>query len=267
MDMSRRLRIHFYGAIYHVMSRGVDGREIFADDEDRHRFLAEMERVRRDSGAEILAYCLMGNHFHLAIRVAHIPLSVIMHRLLTAYVQRFNRRHDRKGHLFQSRHHAKLCLDEAYLRTVIRYIHLNPVRAGLVERAHQWPWSSLRGIPMDDEGDDMSAFDPWAGGESIEWDLRREVAPRRESLGEIAGLVAGRAGISASNLKASSYEKAIIQAKRTFARAAVGAGHSVVQIAEWLGCPKGSASRYARAESETVTPDPVNSARTTAGRS
>src|SRR6185503_15252840 len=97
---------------------------------------------KSEMSCTILAYCLMGNHFHLAMRVGNIPLSRIMHRMLTTYAMAFNFRHDRTGHLFQARYKAILCLDDAYLLGLVRYIHLNPVRAGLVPKPENWPWSS-----------------------------------------------------------------------------------------------------------------------------
>jgi REP element-mobilizing transposase RayT len=90
--MSRRQRIHFSGAVYHVMARGVNGGAIFIEDRDREEFLADLKRVADQAGAEVIAYCLMGNHFHLAIKVGAIPLRAVMQRLLTGYVLRFNAR-------------------------------------------------------------------------------------------------------------------------------------------------------------------------------
>ena len=142
--MPRPPRIHYAGAVYHVMARGVDGREIFADDSDRQTFLATTRGLKRETDCSVLAYCLMGNHFHFAIRVGRTPLSRIMHRLLTVYAMAFNFRHDRQGHLFQARYKSVLCLDDAYLIALIRYIHMNPVRRGLVSSPELWAWSSFR---------------------------------------------------------------------------------------------------------------------------
>lgn len=140
--MPRPPRIHYPGAVYHVMARGVDGRQIFIDDRDRRDFLRIILALRSETQFSILAYCLMGNHFHFAARVGSTPLSHIIQRLLTKYVLGFNQRHDREGHLFQARYKAALCLNDAYLITLIRYIHMNPVRAGLTKAPEDWPWSS-----------------------------------------------------------------------------------------------------------------------------
>src|SRR3569832_1733814 len=113
--MPRMPRIHFPGVVYHVMARGVDGREIFADEADRRTFLEITRSVKNETAYSLLAYCLMGNHFHFAMRGGPIPLSRIMQRLLTSYAMAFNVRHDRQGHLFQARYKAIVCLDDAYL--------------------------------------------------------------------------------------------------------------------------------------------------------
>ena len=246
--MPRSPRAHFYGAVYHVMARGVDGRDIYADDSDRRFFLSELDRVKTDFAADIKAYVLMGNHFHLAIKVAHVTISVIMQRLETVYAQAFNRRHKRSGHLFQARFKAKLCLDDAYLLAVIRYIHLNPVRAGFVQEAHHWPWSSLHGEPQNDDGIDLSGFDPWGDAEDIDLDLKREVASALCPLDALGARSADRTSVTIKELRSATIERRIVAAKRDFTIDALRAGHPLVRIAEWLRCAKSSASRYARAK-------------------
>lgn len=157
--MPRKPRIHFPGAVYHAMARGVERRPIFADDHDRRRFLDLMCRHERELGAKIIAYCLMGNHFHLAIRVAASTLGTFMQRLNGDYAGGFNHRHDRVGHLFESRYKDKLCLDDRYLLTLIHYIHMNPVRAGMVSHPGDWPWSSFK--PTDGPFPNLDGFVPW----------------------------------------------------------------------------------------------------------
>lgn len=98
-----------------------------------------------ETNTVILAYCLMPNHFHLAVKVSTVPLGRVMLRILTSYVNTFNNRHERTGHLFEARHKAKICLTDRYLLGLIRYIQMNPVRAKLVKNAEDWPWSSRRG--------------------------------------------------------------------------------------------------------------------------
>ena len=131
--MARPLRLQYPGAVYHVMARGHERSPIYRDDEDRLSFLADLARVVQETRFVVHAYCLMTNHFHLLLRVKDIPLSKFMRRLLTGYAVTFNLRHNRSGHLFQNRYKSIVCDEEEYLLELVRYIHLNPLRAGVVE--------------------------------------------------------------------------------------------------------------------------------------
>lgn len=139
-------RIHYPGAVYHAMSRGTEGREIFADDTDRLVFLKVLADAKKIHGLRIFAYCLMGNHFHILTQAGDSPLYSGMHHFLTRYSLHFNQRHKHAGHLFQSRYTAPLCRQDSYLRTLLRYIHMNPVRAGLVTNPADWHWSGHNGL-------------------------------------------------------------------------------------------------------------------------
>jgi REP element-mobilizing transposase RayT len=142
--ISRPVRIEFEGAVYHVTARGNERRAIFRDDLDHHAFLAILDEVVDRHHLLCHAYCLMGNHYHLLVETPEANLSRAMHRLNAVYAGRFNRRHERTGHLFQGRFDARLVEKQTYLLAVSRYIALNPVRAGLVDRAENWPCSSFR---------------------------------------------------------------------------------------------------------------------------
>jgi REP element-mobilizing transposase RayT len=124
------------------MSRGNDGILIFRDDQDRQMFLALLAEEVVRSRWNLYDYCLMGNHYHLAIGTPECTLSTGMHRLLSRYVQFFNKRHGRRGHLFEQRFKSLLVEEEAYGLVVSRYIALNPVKAHLCERPEDWKWSS-----------------------------------------------------------------------------------------------------------------------------
>ncbi|MBI4518074.1 MAG: transposase [Deltaproteobacteria bacterium] len=140
--MPRGPRIDIEGAVYHVIGRGVERRAIFRNDGDRRDFL---KRLAELSGAEditLFAYVLMNNHFHLVVRRGIRLLGGFMRRLLTGYSTAFNLRHRRSGHLFQNRYQAVLCDAEEYLLTLVRYVHLNPVRAGMVADPGAYAWSS-----------------------------------------------------------------------------------------------------------------------------
>ena len=140
--MVRPLRIEFPGALYHVLGRGNQKQEVFLGDEDRHAYLKRLQRYKEEIGFILYAYVLMPNHVHLLIETDQVPLSKIMQRINLTYTQYFNRKYDKVGHVFQGRYKAILCDRDEYLLALITYIHLNPVRAHLVEGLRQFQWSS-----------------------------------------------------------------------------------------------------------------------------
>lgn len=142
--MSRPLRIEFPGAVYHVTSRGDRRESIFADDEDRLALMGIVELGLERFDAQMLAYCLMGNHYHFVLHTRSANLSLLMRHINGVYSQRYNRRHGLVGHLLQGRFKAILVDRDAYLLEVCRYVELNPVRAALVDGPADWPWSSYR---------------------------------------------------------------------------------------------------------------------------
>jgi putative transposase len=142
--MARKPRLHYIGALYHVMARGNGGQHIFTDDKDRYRFYLFLQEGVEKFGHRIHAFCLMNNHVHLAIQVGEKPLSRIMQNLCFRYTQWVNSRQKRVGHLFQGRYKALLVDADSYLVELVRYIHLNPVRAKLVNAAEDYPWSGHR---------------------------------------------------------------------------------------------------------------------------
>ncbi len=128
------------------MSRGNARQDVVDDDDDRRRLTGCLERASERSGWEVLAFVVMSNHLHLMVRTPRPNLAAGMQRFLSAYALYHGRRHRRPGHLFQGRYKAEMIEDESYYWTVSRYVHLNPVRAGLVERPEAWPWSSYPGF-------------------------------------------------------------------------------------------------------------------------
>jgi REP element-mobilizing transposase RayT len=142
--MARPLRIEFPGALYHVTSRGNAREPIFLDNADRQDFLGRLGEVVLSHRWHCHAYCLMSNHFHLLLETPEPSLSRGMRRLNGQYSQRFNRRHDRVGHGLQGRFKGILVERETHLLELARYVVLNPVRAGMVSSAEEYPWSSLR---------------------------------------------------------------------------------------------------------------------------
>ena len=138
--MSRRLRIEFEGAIYHVMARGNARQKIVRDDADRRRLIDSLERAVVRYGWELLCYVIMANHLHLLLKTPRPNLGAGMQSFLSGYAIWAGRRWRRHGPLFQGRYRAEMIEDESYYWAVSRYVHLNPVRAGLVRRPEQWEW-------------------------------------------------------------------------------------------------------------------------------
>ncbi len=140
--MSRPLRIHFEGAFYHITARGNNKENVFCDAPDREKYLHFVERYKGRFDFRLHAYALMPNHVHLLIETGKDPLSKIMQALQTSYTMYFNKRYGRVGHVFQGRFRSLLCDKDSYLIELVRYIHLNPIRAGLVRNLKDYPWTS-----------------------------------------------------------------------------------------------------------------------------
>lgn len=140
--MARRARQRSKSLIYHIMMRGVDRQEIFCDDEDRFRFIETLKRYKSEKGFEIYAYCIMNNHVHLLMNEKDYSISDIMKSINISYAMYFNKKYRRIGYLFQNRFNSEAVNDDEYLVNVIRYIHNNPVKAGITIRASEYQWSS-----------------------------------------------------------------------------------------------------------------------------
>lgn len=142
--MARKPRIHYPGAVYHVILRGNGRQDIFFDDQDRTRFYLLLQEGTERFRHRIHAFCLMRNHVHLVVQVEEIPLSRIMQNVSFRYTRWVNWRHKRSGHLFQGRYKSVLVDGDSHLLELVRYVHLNPVRAKLVDRPEQYPWTGHR---------------------------------------------------------------------------------------------------------------------------
>ena len=141
--MPRQPRLDTPGALHHVIGRGIAGIDIFSDVKDREDFLVRIKDLCDKKAFSIYAWALMSNHFHLLVRTGNMSLSDSMRKLLTGYVVNYNRRHKRYGYLFQNRYKSILCEDDPYLLELTRYIHLNPLRAGIIKsvnvlRRYKW---------------------------------------------------------------------------------------------------------------------------------
>jgi putative transposase len=131
--MPRKARIDAPGALHHVIIRGIDRTHIFKGSKDYEQFIQRLGNILTETATPCLAWALLSNHAHLLLRTGRVPLSTVMGRLLSGYAQYFNRRHKRHGYVFQNRYKSFLCEIDPYLLELVRYVHLNPLRAGMVK--------------------------------------------------------------------------------------------------------------------------------------
>lgn len=146
--MPREGRIDYPGALHHVIGRGIERRNIFKEKTEKDEFLRRLKLILSSSSMQGYAWCVMDNHFHLLLLTGSTPLSEFMRRLLTGYAVNYNKVHKRNGHLFQNRYKSIVCDKDEYLILLIRYIHLNPVRAKKVDinKLPGYPWTSHKEI-------------------------------------------------------------------------------------------------------------------------
>lgn len=140
--MPRAARKKSETGVYHIMLRGNNRQHIFEDEEDHWKWVETVQHYKEMSGYEIFAYCLMGNHIHLLLKVGEEPLEQIMRRICGRFVYWYNAKYNRIGNIFQDRYKSEPVEDDAYFLTVMRYIHQNPLKAGLVNNIEQYKWSS-----------------------------------------------------------------------------------------------------------------------------
>ncbi|MBR3810090.1 MAG: transposase [Clostridia bacterium] len=140
--MPRKAREKSESGIYHVMLRGINQQQIFEDEEDYLKFIQILETYQAISEYKIYAYCLMGNHIHLLIKVEKEPLEQVFKRIGSKYVYWYNTKYQRKGHLFQDRFKSEPVDNDSYFLTVIKYIHQNPIKAGLCKKAEDYKYNS-----------------------------------------------------------------------------------------------------------------------------
>ena len=166
--MPRRARLDSPGTLHHVIVRGIEKRKIVDDVADRKNFVKRMGELAAETGTSIYAWALMKNHAHILLRSAEIGLSGYMRRLLTGYAIYYNRRHQRWGHLFQNRYKSIICEEDAYFKELVRYIHLNPLRAKAVkglEKLDSYRWSGHAALlgKVENDWQDLEYVLKWFG--------------------------------------------------------------------------------------------------------
>ncbi len=140
--MPRTARKKSESGIYHIMLRGINRQQIFEDEEDNLHFLETLKKYKEQCGYEIYAYCLMGNHLHILLKEGKEELTLILKRIASSYVYWYNWKYHRTGHLFQDRFKSEPVEDDSYFFTVLRYIHQNPIKAGLSKKVKDYKFSS-----------------------------------------------------------------------------------------------------------------------------
>ena len=287
--MPRHPRIHAPGLLYHLMARGNNGQKIFRGEADYRFFVEGLGRTRENHPFRLYAFCLMPNHFHLLAEVGEAPTARIMQALLTAYSREFNRRHDHRGHVFQGRYKAIVCDKESYLLELTRYIHLNPVRARLVKRPEDWPWSGHRCYlgtvldPLIDAGPVMGLLQSpkryadfvrqgrgadyvpeWHPGEGSPYlgderfvrqlgtPLRDRPAEGRRSLDALCRSVAREGRLEVGVLRRAGRSAAIVvQRDRFIVRAVAEEGYRAAEVAHYLGCDASNITRAMQKHRDT----------------
>lgn len=142
--MARQARERSESGIYHTIMRGINRQDIFYDEDDYQHFMETVERVKTDK-YDVYGYCLMSNHVHLLLHEKNEAIHQIMKRIGSSYAWWYNHKYHRIGHVFQGRYGSECVEDGGYLLTVIRYIHKNPVEAGIVNKPEDYRWSSIHG--------------------------------------------------------------------------------------------------------------------------
>jgi len=218
--MPRKKRIDAAGALHHIIARGIDRWDIFRDNTDRNNFLDRVGGIVTETKTSCYAWALIPNHFHLLLRTGAVPIATVMRRLLPGYAVSHNRRHRRSGHLFQNRYKSILCQEDAYLLELVRYIHLNPIRAAMVKdikALDKYPFSghsALMGKLMRQWQDTdwvLQLYDDrlWMGRRRSRAIVEKGVCPGRRSDLMGGGLIrssGGWAGVKAKR-KAKVFEK------------------------------------------------------------
>ena len=279
--MPRHPRVHASGLLYYVMARGNNGQKVFLSDKDYEAFLDQLLVVRGRHPFYLYAYALMPNHFHLLLEVQESSTARIMQSLLTAYVRRFHRIHRHKGDLFQGRYKAIACDRDSYLLELVRYIHLNPLRAKMVTQPGQWQWTGhgeyLRtndrglidpGTVMDElktpkryeafirEGAKESYRAEWHPGEQAPFlgtteFVKKLTRPRRKdvprqplALEVLMQQAAKQTGIDPQAALGGGRTRLLAEVRRRFIEAAVlEQGYRGVEVAVFLGCHASNVTR------------------------
>ena len=193
--MPRPLRPIADGLVYHVINRGNNRQTVFGSEGDFHAFLKAIADLKERMPFDLYGYCLMSNHIHLLVRPRKLSISRIVQSLLVSQTQRFHRFHRSGGHVWQGRFKSPVIQDDDHLLTVLRYIEANPLRAGMVERAGDYPWSSFachgegRNDPLLDAVASYEALATYAAVRQRRWSAYVHCSRRRRKRRRFAAAV------------------------------------------------------------------------------
>jgi REP element-mobilizing transposase RayT len=239
--VARKPRRDFPGAIHHVFGRGNHKKFIFETETAKARFVHRLLILQPEMGFSLYAYCLLSNHYHLLIQTGDVPLSETMHRLLGWYAGRLNKVTGTVGHVFQGRYGESLCETDAYFKWLIRYIHLNPVEAGLADDPAGWAWSSHRDFLAGTSAvvELEKPLGILAGVCGYQDFLNSEDTPLR-TIERIAADAAAAAGMDRDEL--FQRKKRFANGRHLFMSHAIAEGFSQTEIAAYLGCSQAAVS-------------------------
>lgn len=255
--MPRFPRVHADNAIYHTIARGNNKQDVFLSEDDYYLYLSLLEKYGNRHGVTLHAYALLPNHIHLLVQVGTRPLSGMMHVLQQSYTQAFNRRYGHVGHAFQGRYKALLVEDDAYLLQLVKYIHLNPVEAGLCREPDDYPWSSHSqysigwGRGKVETGLVKSVMAAFGTGVIDDYELL-PVKPLQADLPDqpakgattksvetildrLLSIVAQLSDLPPSALLESTKSRHVVQAHRLFIFCASRVGYKMSEIGQYLG--------------------------------
>ena len=272
--MARRLRVEYPGAVYHVIQRGNNRENVFERPDEKYYLIEQFRKAVDTDGVELFAYVVMSNHYHLALRTSSEPLHKVMHRINTKYGMYYNKVMGNSGHVFEGRYKAIPVQDDKYLISLVKYIHSNPVRAGLCSNVQDYLWSSdhcyrkmetgfiefglLLNILSGDreksvrEYDILMSQDDDSGCEAVIYgghvkpempDEEKKQITGRKPLDEILKEVANDKG-EYESIKKGSRMRRFTNAKETYAKSAWEQGYSMQEIARHINVSATAVFRY-----------------------
>jgi putative transposase len=248
--MPRLARLDAPGVLHHVMGRGIEKNNIFLNKKDRNDFINRLSVLVDEGAIEIYAWALMTNHFHILLKTKNRPLSSSMRKILTGYVVNFNRRHKRYGHLFQNRYKSIVCQEDAYLMELVRYIHLNLLRGGVVKDLNglnDSPWSGHSALlgRLERKWQDTEYVLSYFGNKRVRRKNYYKYVMEGIDLVELCNRVCKKRNVSLTELLSGSRRREPVNARRIISWLTVHKlGYSGAEVARHLGVTTSCITRF-----------------------